>query len=72
MVNCPACLPPDNFYCATCNGNSMVTKEIADNFLIKKEKNESAIKLISEIKEKITNLTTVEEIRSTILEIIEI
>ena len=71
MKECPACLPPDNKQCNTCNGTSKVTEETHLQFMIKKQELEA----VSEFSRKIQNVfatkTGLEEISNSIKAIIE-
>ena len=67
MTNCPACLPPDNHGCATCNGTWSVEQSIADAFIAQKNELEALEKFKSDINQALFDVTTVEQARRRLL-----
>lgn len=70
MVQCPACLPPDNAHCATCGGTWSVSQKIADEFIERESKRNAAIELAGILIPQITNAESVEEIHTIIADVI--
>jgi hypothetical protein len=71
MKQCPACLPPDNAECATCNGTSEATEEVYSQFMIKKSELDAISELSRKIQEVFTTESGLEEISNSIKVILE-
>jgi hypothetical protein len=71
MKQCPACLPPDNAECATCNGTSEVTEEVHSQFMNEKQERESTIEFARKIQEALRTNNSLEETVSEIKTILE-
>jgi hypothetical protein len=71
MKQCPACLPPDNKECGTCNGTSEVTEEAYSQFMIKKLELDAVSELSQKIQEILYSNNTLEEISNSIKLILE-
>jgi hypothetical protein len=66
MKECPACLPPDNKECATCDGASEVTDEVYSQFMIKKTELDSISELSGKIQEVFITESGLENIHNSI------
>jgi Zn-dependent alcohol dehydrogenase len=71
MKECPACLPPDNSQCNTCNGTSQITEETHSQFMIKKQELEAVLDLSHKIQETLHSNNSLEEISNSIKLILE-
>ena len=71
MKECPACLPPDNNECNTCNGTSEVTEEIHLQFMIGKQELEAVSEFSRKIQEILYSNNTLEEMSNFIRLILE-
>lgn len=71
MKECPACLPPDNSQCNTCNGNSEIAEEIHLQFMIKKQEREFISEFSRKIQEILYSNNSLEEISNSIKAILE-
>jgi hypothetical protein len=70
MKQCPACLPPDNAECATCNGTSEVTEEVYSQFMINKSELDAISELSRKIQEVFTTESGLENISNSIKELL--
>jgi hypothetical protein len=71
MKQCPACLPPDNAECATCNGTSEVTEEVYSQFMINKSELDAVSELYQKIQEVLRTNNILEETVSAVKTILE-
>jgi len=71
MKQCPACLPPDNAECATCNGTSEATEEVYSQFMAEKQERESTMEFARKIQEALHANDSLEETVSVIKIILE-
>jgi hypothetical protein len=70
MKECPACLPPDNAECATCNGTSEVTEGVYSQFMIKKSELDAISELSTKIQKVFTTESGLENISNSIKELL--
>lgn len=71
MKECPACLPPDNKGCDTCNGTSEVTEEMHSQFMIKKQELQSISEFSRKIEEILHSNNSLEEMFNSIKKVLE-
>ena len=71
MKQCPACLPPDNKECGTCNGTSEVTEKAYSLFIIKKSELDAVSELLQKIQEIFTKESGLENISKSIRDLLQ-
>ena len=71
MKECPACLPPHNEGCATCDGTSEVTEGVYSQFINEKQERDSTIEFARKIQEALHTNDSLEETVSAIKTILE-
>jgi hypothetical protein len=66
MKQCPACLPPDNKECATCDGASEVADEVYSQFMIEKTELDAISELSKKIQQVFISESGLENIHNSI------